>query len=294
MATVDVIIPAYNGARYLPYALDSVIAQTFGDWKIVLVDDGSTDNTAEVVAPYAARLGERLAYIRQANAGVSAARNRAIRASDAEFIALLDADDVWRPERLAETVRAFREHPEAGIVYSGLTLMDAEGREGQTYTGTKANETAKVAPLIYSREIHLPCVTVSVRRRCVEEAGLFDESMRATEDRDLWFRVALKYDAVFVPKSLAYYRVTADSASRDPEKMMRGQEWFLRKHYGAPGCGLAARQRALGRVYRESAETYMERRERGKALRNAWRAVAAYPVVGNLRVLAAAVRRAVV
>src|SRR5271165_6953801 len=108
MATVDVIIPAYNAAKYLPKAIESVISQTFEDWHIVLVDDGSTDDTAAVVAPYRERLGAKMSYIRQENRGLPAARNAAIRASSAELLALLDADDIWLPCRLEESVKALR------------------------------------------------------------------------------------------------------------------------------------------------------------------------------------------
>ena len=94
MPKVDVIIPAYNAARYLPIAIESVVAQTFEDWRILLVDDGSTDNTAEVISPFIERLGPKLEYIKQKNKGLPAARNTAIRHSSAEFLALLDADDV--------------------------------------------------------------------------------------------------------------------------------------------------------------------------------------------------------
>src|ERR1017187_1648867 len=104
MATVDVIVPSFNSAKYLPTAIESVISQTFDDWRILLVDDGSTDNTAEVVVPFLDRLGAKIRYIKQDNRGVSAARNAAILASTAEFLALLDADDVWLRCRLAESV----------------------------------------------------------------------------------------------------------------------------------------------------------------------------------------------
>src|SRR5271163_981143 len=93
MAKVDVIIPAFNAAKYLPFALESVSSQTFDDWQILLVDDGSTDNTADVVAPFLDRFGSKIRYIKQENRGVAAARNTAMRASTSEFLALLDADD---------------------------------------------------------------------------------------------------------------------------------------------------------------------------------------------------------
>src|ERR1039458_6927733 len=121
MATVDVIIPAFNAARTLPIAMQSVFSQTFDDWQILLVDDGSTDNTAQVVAPFLDRFGPKIRYIKQENRGLPAARNTAIRASTAEFLALLDADDVWLPCRLAESVKILQERPQAGLAYGGIT-----------------------------------------------------------------------------------------------------------------------------------------------------------------------------
>src|ERR1700754_2166122 len=121
MPIVDVIIPAYNAAKYLPIAIESVVAQTFEDWRILLVDDGSTDNTAEVVAPFLDRLGSKLKYIKQENRGLPAARNTAIRNSTAEFLALLDADDVWLPCRLTESLKAFANRPQVGLSYSLIT-----------------------------------------------------------------------------------------------------------------------------------------------------------------------------
>ena len=127
MPVVDVIIPAYNAARFLPASLDSVIAQSFPDWRILLVDDGSTDDTPELVRPYQDRLGLRLRYIRQVNAGLPAARNTAIRHSTAEFLALLDADDIWLPQRLEHTLERFHQQPKAGLVYGFNARIDSQG-----------------------------------------------------------------------------------------------------------------------------------------------------------------------
>src|ERR1700748_2633570 len=115
MPKVDVIIPAYNAARYLPTAIESVIAQSFEDWQIQLVDDGSTDTSSEVVAPFIERFCSKLNYIRQPNQGLPAARNAAIRNSSAEFLALLDADDIWLPNRLAESLKSFENRPQVGL-----------------------------------------------------------------------------------------------------------------------------------------------------------------------------------
>lgn len=278
VATVDIIIPAYNAARYLAFALESVLAQDFEDWQAVLVDDGSTDTTPQIAAEFAPRFGSKLTYVRQENRGLPAARNTAIRSSNSEFLALLDSDDVWLPWRLSESVQALRSHPAAGLSYGGITLIDAEGKPGQSYTGDEKNASTRVSGAIYTREIHLPCPTVTFRRSCVEEVGFFDESMRATEDRDLWFRIALKHEVTFIPKVISYYRVSPQSMSTDPDRMLIAQLQFIRKHYGETGCDLRMRQIALARAYKARAEALSARKRRWAAVGNSLRAVAMYPL----------------
>jgi glycosyltransferase involved in cell wall biosynthesis len=284
MAKVDVIIPAYNGARYLPFAVESVISQTFEDWQIVLVDDGSTDNTADVIAPYQERLGAKLKYVRQENRGLPAARNTAIRNSKSELLALLDADDIWLPNRLSESVKVMAERPNAGLAYGLIAGIDPDDQLGSTWVGNLKHAEGRIAPYIYMRKVELPCPSMTFRRRCVDEVGMFDESMRATEDRDLWLRIALKYEVAFIPKVIAYYRLSPNSMSTDPERMLRSQVQFISKHYGAEGCGLRARQIALGRVYKQRAEALKKQGRRWPALQSALRAVTLYPLdVDNVR-----------
>jgi len=278
MATVDVIIPAFNAAKYLPAALESVFSQTFDDWQILLVDDGSTDNTAEVVAPFLDRFGSRIRFIKQNNRGVSAARNTAIQASTAEFLALLDADDLWLPCRLSESLKALAERPQAGLAYGLITYIDPEGRLGETFEGNRRYVEGHIAPHIYMRKVEMPCATVTFRRRCINEVGIFDEAMRATEDRDLWLRIALRYEVAFIPEVLAYYRVSPNSASADPQQMLKGQLQFIRKHYGSEGCGLRSRQIALARVYKQQAEALKRQNRPWDALMSSLRAVALYPL----------------
>jgi glycosyltransferase involved in cell wall biosynthesis len=277
MATVDVIIPAFNAAKTLRFALQSVLTQTFEDWQILLVDDGSTDNTAEEVAPFLDRLGSRISYIRQENRGLPAARNTAIRASTSEYLALLDADDAWLPSRLEESLKVLRQRPQAGLSYGLVTDIDPQDRPGVTWKGNLSDAEGHIAPQIYMRTVDLPCPTITFRRRCVDEVGLFDESMRATEDRDLWLRLALRYEVAFVPRVIAYYRRSPDSMSADPQRMLQSQLQFIRKHYGAEGCGLRQRQIALARVYKQQAEALKQQGQFWPALKNALRAVALYP-----------------
>ena len=286
MATVDVIIPAYNAAKFLPFALDSVAAQDFGDWCIVLVDDGSTDNTPDVVAPYLNRFGSKMKYVRQENRGLPAARNTAIRSSDSEFIAILDADDVWLPFRLTESIKSFKSDSEVGLSYGLITRIDENGGLLDTFAGNQNSAHGKIAPSIYKRKVELPCPTVTFRRQCIEDVGLFDESMRATEDRDLWLRIALRYKVAAIPKVIAYYRTSASSMSRDLNRMLAAQLYFINKHYGAPGCGFAARQIATARAYKQRAEGLLDRNQFGHALRDSLHACLLWPGTDNVRTAA--------
>ena len=278
MAKVDVIIPAFNAAKYLPAAIESVISQTFDDWQILLVDDGSTDNTVEVVAPFLNRLGPKFKYIKQNNRGLPAARNAAILASTAELLALLDADDVWLPCRLSESLKALAERPQAGLAYGLVTTIDPEGRLGGTFEGNPRYAEGHIAPYIYMRKVELPCPTITFRRTCVDEVGLFDETMRATEDRDLWLRIALKYEVALVPRVIAHYRVSPGSMSTDPNRMLKAQLMFIKKHYGAPGCGILARQIGWARAYKQRAEALKRQNRPWAALMSSLRAVALYPL----------------
>jgi glycosyltransferase involved in cell wall biosynthesis len=284
MPKVDVIIPAYNAEKYLATALDSVLAQSFEDWRIVLVDDGSSDATAAVVAPYVERLGSRISFIQQPNLGVSAARNTAIRNSSGEFLALLDADDVWLPDRLLESLKSFDGRPQIGLTYGFNTRIGPDGTVIDTFDRRQRHGEGWIAPYLYMRRIDLPAPTITFRRQCIEEVGVFDETLRVTEDRDLWLRIASRYQVALVPKVLALYRTSPDSATTDPDRMLRSQLQFIEKHYGSPGCGWLARRAALSQIYRQRAEALGHRGQLCVALTSSLRALALDPLcVGNAR-----------
>lgn len=277
MATVDIIIPAYNAEAFLAAAIDSVVAQTFPDWRILLVDDGSKDSTPEIAARYAAHLGARLLIIRQPNAGLPAARNTALRHATAELVALLDADDIWLPRRLELSVAAFRNRPEVGLAYGFNARIDPDGRVLDTFAQRKPHAEGHVARYIYMRELDLPCPTVTFRRQAAEEAGLFDETLNASEDRDLWVRIALRYQVALVPEVIAHYRVSPQAMTTDPERMFRAQERFIEKHHGQPGLDHKARNVAYGWIYRQRAEALALKKQPRAALGSALHALSSNP-----------------
>lgn len=292
MPTVDIILPAYNAAAFLPMALNSVMGQTFAEWRILLVDDGSTDETAAIALRYAERLGPKLHYIHQENRGLPAARNTAIRHAEAEFLALLDADDVWLPHRLEASLKLFAGRPEVGLSYGLIEGINPAGEVLSRFTDRKHHPEGWIAPLIYMRTMDLPCPTVTFRRSAVEKSGLFDESLRATEDRDLWVRIAQHFQVACVPEVIAQYRTSPQAMTTDPERMLRAQLQFVEKHFRSPGCGIRARRVALSWIYRQRAEALAKRGQMRAAVGSALHAFVLYPLdIRNARTAIGVVRR---
>ncbi len=210
MPAVSVIIPTFDRKDLVREAVDSVLAQDFDDYELIVVDDGSTDGTAEALASY----GRRLRLIRQANRGVSAARNAGIRAAAAPLIALLDSDDLWLPGKLTAQTAFFRAHPDALICQSEEIWI----RNGLRVNPRKKHR--KPSGDIFERSLQLCLVSpsaVMMRRRLLDEVGLFDESLPACEDYDLWLRVACRHPVYLIDKPLIVKRGGhADQLSRRP------------------------------------------------------------------------------
>lgn len=281
MPRVTAIIPVYNGAKFVSQAIESVLTQTFSDWEIVLVDDGSTDETRATVQPYIARAGEMFRYVYQENQGLAAARNTAIRHARSDLLALLDADDVWEPDRLAHSVAALDGSPAAGLAHGKVIRMNADGGFIDIPPADPRYLNGKIAKHIYMRRAHIQCPTVTFRKACIDAVGGFDRDLRATEDRDLWFRIAERFDVVFVDRVLARYRMSPNSMSRDLDRMRTAQLQFVKKHRGGLGNGgWAAFHVAMASIHREQGDALFPRKP-GKALRHYAAAAAHNPFDSN-------------
>ena len=172
---VSVLIPAYNAARFLPEALESILAQSYTDYEIIVVDDGSTDDTQAVCARY-----DMIAYQYQCHSGVAAARNAAIRASNGEIIAFLDADDIFLPEKLAKQMEYLDAHPDCSIVFSELrNFLDPSVTDPVPDQLASLNSPVPAA---------LP--TAVIRREVFEKVGLFNEDFQRGEDTEWLLRVS--------------------------------------------------------------------------------------------------------
>ncbi len=183
---VSIIIPTFNRAVLLPRAIRSVMTQTFTDWEIIIVDDGSTDDTGSVLSGFASRLGAKLVVIHQTNAGSSAARNRGIDAARGRFVAFLDSDDEFRPNKLARQLQLFKQCPEIGLVYSDYSYVNLEGHRHDSVFATispRARSVAcrSVAPGLYEcgqgffdeliQEYFVATITGMVRREALSDSA---------------------------------------------------------------------------------------------------------------------------
>ncbi len=230
---VSVIIPSYNSARFLPQGFDSILAQTVTPAEVLLIDDGSTDNTREVVEAYAARHPRLFRYIHQSNAGQGSARNHGLREATSDWVAFLDADDWWKPEKLARQVALLEASPGLDLVYTGLEVHGPNGVHEQP-----ADDAPLWPRLRYSNPI-TPS-SVLARRKTLLDAGGFDPQFRGTEDWELWARLGPRLKAAYLREGWTCYRVSESSISVKIDHMMTQERAVLKKTLVADLTGLNA------------------------------------------------------
>jgi len=204
---VSIIIPVYNGEKFIIETLDSVFAQTYRPIEAIVIDDGSIDKTAEIVKSYQ-RLNYQtgtqgsLIYIHQKNSGPSKARNTGIKAAKGDYIAFLDADDLWTPMKLERQMEYITSNNKISLVFGDMKVFNDKGISADSSFKKKGyppcDERGRVLNA-FERLVeknYIPSGTVLLKKKCFENAGYFDESISHGEDYDLWLRIALKYQIV--------------------------------------------------------------------------------------------------
>jgi glycosyltransferase involved in cell wall biosynthesis len=216
---VTVLMPAYNSAAFLAEALSSVLQQTVHDFEVIVVDDGSTDETFEIASGFAQR-DARIMVLRQANQGIGAARNAAFARARGQWLALLDSDDFWFPTYLAEQLAILERHPEIDVL--SANAMNVGGAwDGTPYKRTTADAPYEVRLLELVQHEDSVCILSLVRCRMLAALGGFDATLRGSEDYDVWLRAtASEYRIFFNPRVLGGYRRRADSVSADELRML--------------------------------------------------------------------------
>jgi glycosyltransferase involved in cell wall biosynthesis len=245
---VSVIIPTYNYAHFLPGALESVLSQTVSDLEVIVVDDGSTDNTADVMRPYLA--DPRVRFQPIPHAGVSAAKNTGIRLSRAPLVGFLDSDDLWLPTKLARQLALFQADPELGVAYTRRLLINPAG-QAVFYQQPVFHRGMILEPLFQTNFV---CQSSAlVRRAVLDDVGVFDERYPPVEDYDLWLRVAARYRFDYVDEPLVKYRVGhASLGARTENRLVIALEVmqrFLEKEQGPELIRAPVIRRARAETY---------------------------------------------
>lgn len=280
---VSVIMPAYNAERFIGEAVDSALAQTHNRLKIIIVDDGSTDNTPAAIGRYAG--DPRVRAYHQDNAGPAAARNHGISYARGEYVAFLDADDLWKPDKLEKQLALFRGNPDLGLVYSlregqilnerGEWVTDKERNRryarnraaGQYHKGNCFREMVG--------QIFIALSSVVVPRRVLDRIGAFDADLITAEDRHLYARIAHHYPIDYVDEPLVIMRKHGANISWDPTREPQTLE-FLRKIAGQfPECSLKRKgwmRAAYANCARQSGYEAFDAGRMSQARRELWEA----------------------
>jgi GT2 family glycosyltransferase len=275
---VAVIVPCYNVANSLRRALDSAFAQSYPAVRVYAVDDGSKEGTMQVLESYR----DRCEFARQAHAGAAAARNRAIRMSGSPYLAFLDADDEWLPQKLEQQIAVMEKDPTLGLICSFCEVRDEQN-------GTRSKFAARgiagsgnfFEPLIRNCFVFTP--TVVVRRTCLEEVGIFNESLAVSEDFNLWLRIAARWRIAFLPEVLAvtYKHPASLSATISSEERLRSGVAALQHVQSSCPDLSRAEYRALQKALAERIYFYgshlLQSGEKQEARRHFFSALKTYP-----------------
>ncbi|MCI1279530.1 MAG: glycosyltransferase [Nitrospira sp.] len=270
MPRVSVVIPTYNCARFLGQTIDSALRQAYRDFEIIVVDDGSTDDTQQVVAGY----GKTIRYVYQSNQGASAARNVALSIASGEFIAYLDADDLWIADKLSRQVEYMVAHPACGFLHTEVSVIDEQNKVLHTRFNYETNRPVPQGLCI--RELllrsHIQTLTVLERRTAFDDAGMFDLRLPVAQDYLHWLGVVLRgYEVGYLAEPLGQYRWRAGSLMSSQRRLVEDfvriyeiivAEYGLEQSQGAEVMELVQAQ--LYATQRQLA--YLERREGSGAI----------------------------
>ena len=228
MRQVSIIIPTYNHARFISDSINSCLEQTYPNIEIIVVDDGSTDNTQEVLEPYLSKIK----YIKQKNAGPAAARNQGIQAANGSYLLLLDSDDWLASEQIALQVAELEKRPEYGLVYSAWKNVDETSKKVIGEVRPKIEGDVLKALLL--RELFFSPGAALIRKECFEKAGLFEErkEFMRSEDTEMWVRIAAaNYCFAYLDEPLFFHRVVKNSLSHDYSSHAKSEFARLEKFF---------------------------------------------------------------
>jgi glycosyltransferase involved in cell wall biosynthesis len=277
MVLISVVIPVYNGAKTIQATINSVLNQTFSDFELIVIDDGSTDSTLQIISTIK---DDRLNVFSYPNAGVSASRNRGIAKATGKYIAFLDSDDLWTSDKL-ELQLAALETTQAAIAYSWTDWIDESGQFLRP--GGHIAESGNVYVKLLIRDFIESGSNPLILKQALDEVGNFDESISAAEDWDVWLRLAARYEFVAIPSPQILYRVSPNSLSSNVCDMevaslkVIEQAFAQNPPFSDPGATAALKRKVLGNRYQyltlKALEGNLKRRQGLISARFFWLAI---------------------
>jgi len=270
---VSVIIPSYNRAHYIKETIDSILAQTYKNFEIIVIDDGSSDNTREVLEAYK----DRISYFYQENQGVASTRNRGVEEARGEYVSFLDCDDIWFPEKLEKQIEYVNEHPHVALVCAEVHIINSDGK---FVKHVKRDESLPLTfeNLFEQSLVHVP--TTIVKRQVILALGGFDPTVAISDDYDLWLRLIKRYSCHYMPIPLAKYRIHSGNLMKQFDKRLRNNLIIFRKKEITEGMSWLKKQIRIAKVYYQYA---LENSTAGRYLKAAQcyaLAVLTYPLIG--------------
>ncbi|MBN2018002.1 MAG: glycosyltransferase [Candidatus Cloacimonetes bacterium] len=277
MKRVSVVIPTYNCADYITEAVDSVLNQTYKEIEVVVIDDGSTDQTKHILSVY----NDKIMYLYQENHGVAVARNKGIEVSNGDYISFLDSDNKWLPDLLADSVAILENKPDIGLVHSGKIRINENGDVIEDHSQKKGIKhlSGYIYKNLLLRKANFNLSSVVVRMKCIEEVGMFDVNLSkiGCEDRDFFIRIAKKYKIQYINKPLYLGRFRESSMSANYTNMMRGRYYIVDK-YCPPHKGLNFfRNKALSAIHLQRGDSDIWKSEYESGLKEYYRSIRLFP-----------------
>jgi len=227
--TISINIATYNRGRFITEAIESVLAQTFNDWELIIIDDASTDNTAEIVRPYLA--DPRIKYLKnETNQNISLTRNRGLKESQGKYIAILDSDDLWcDQEKLTKQYDFLEKNPDHCLVGTGIIVVDEQGQEKSRYLNPETDK--EIRNKILAKNTFAQS-SVLYRKEAVLEVGSYNPNLNGIEDYDLWLKLGTKYKLANLPSYSLKYRIHGGNISlTDRWRLMKINLELIKKHH---------------------------------------------------------------
>jgi len=279
---ISVVLPVFNGEKTISETIQSVLEQTFVNWELIIINDGSQDSTLDIIKRFEFA-DPRLRIFSYLNAGLAASRNRGIALALGEYISFIDADDLWTSDKLKSQSTALQEHPKASVAYSWTDYIDADGKFVKS--GGHTTDTGDVYQKLLLWNFVENGSNPLIRKEVFGTVGIFDESLTAAEDWDMWLRLAAKYEFVVVPEVQILYRLSMNSMSANLKRQEKACLNVIIKAFSHPRAESLGhlKKYTLSNIYKylifKSLETPLDKVQRLISAQFLWNCVRYNPAV---------------